>query len=66
MYRNINNFTFVMWLGSIVISHIPTSSVAEGSIEIRMPRVQSNNIHINKSGVRGINTVQNVGIELGL
>ena len=32
MYKNINNFTFVMWLGSIVISHIPTSSVAEGSL----------------------------------
>ena len=66
MYRNINNFTFVMWFGSIVISHIPTSSVAEGSIEIRMPRFQTNIININRNGVRGINTVQNVGIELGL
>ena len=66
MYRNINNFTFVMWFGSIVISHIPTSSVAEGSIEIRMPRFQTNIITINRNGVRGINTVQNVGIELGV
>ena len=66
MYRNINNFTFVMWFGSIVISHIPTSSVAEGSIEIRMPRFQTNIININRNGVRGINTVQNVGIELGV
>ena len=66
MYRNINNFTFVMWFGSIVISHIPTSSVAEGSVEIRMPRFQSNIININRNGVRGINTVQNVGMELGV
>ena len=49
MYRNINNFTFVMWFGSIVISHIPTSSVAEGSIEIRMPRFQTNIININRN-----------------
>ena len=66
MYRNINNFTFILWLASIVNSHRPTSSVAGGSIEIRMPRIQTNIIHIYRSGVRGINTVQNVGIELGV
>ena len=66
LYRNINNFTFVMWFGSIVISHIPTSSIPEGTIEIRMPRAQTNIININRNGVRGTNTVQNVGIELGV
>ena len=66
MYGNINNFTFVLWFGSVLISHIPTSSVAEGGVETRMPRFQTNIINVNRNGVRGINTVQNVGIELGV